>query len=294
MNMELYIFDSRVCEVGEGPISVGEHNEIVKWVDIMGSRVLSRNLLTGETSELKTKEHVSFIIPCTNEDEILGTANGPILLGKNGRETLLTTRLEADGETSSEPVRWNDAKVAPNGDLFLGSMAYSAAPKMGALYRMRIENGVYTLKKMVSNTTISNGLAWSLDGKRMFYIDTPTLKIESFDFNDGELSNRQTCWQTRSAADGTPDGMCVDSEGGIWVAFWSAGKVMRFDNEFKITDTIDVPTPLTTSVAFAGPNFRTLIITSAISDKSVGLENAGKTFMCEPGVSGLPTLKFPS
>jgi gluconolactonase len=294
MNMKLYIFDSRVCEVGEGPISIGEHNEIVKWVDIMGSRVLSRNLLTGETSELKTKEHVSFIIPCTNEDEILGTANGPILLGKNGRETLLTTRLEADGETSSEPVRWNDAKVAPNGDLFLGSMAYSAAPKMGALYRMRIENGVYTLKKMVSNTTISNGLAWSLDGKRMFYIDTPTLKIESFDFIDGELSNRQTCWQTRSAADGTPDGMCVDSEGGIWVAFWSAGKVMRFDSEFKITDTIDVPTPLTTSVAFAGPNFRTLIITSAISGKSVGPENAGKTFMCEPGVSGLPTLKFPS
>lgn len=292
--MKLYIFDSRVCEVGEGPISIGEHNEIVKWVDIMGSRVLSRNLLTGETSELKTKEHVSFIIPCTNEDEILGTANGPILLGKNGRETLLTTRLEADGETSSEPVRWNDAKVAPNGDLFLGSMAYSAAPKMGALYRMRIENGVYTLKKMVSNTTISNGLAWSLDGKRMFYIDTPTLKIESFDFIDGELSNRQTCWQTRSAADGTPDGMCVDSEGGIWVAFWSAGKVMRFDSEFKITDTIDVPTPLTTSVAFAGPNFRTLIITSAISGKSVGPENAGKTFMCEPGVSGLPTLKFPS
>lgn len=80
MNMELHIFDSRVCEVGEGPISVGEHNEIVKWVDIMGSRVLSRNLLTGETSELKTKEHVSFIIPCANGDEILGTANGQFCL----------------------------------------------------------------------------------------------------------------------------------------------------------------------------------------------------------------------
>jgi gluconolactonase len=294
MKMKLDIFDSRVCEVGEGPISVGKNNEIVKWVDIMGSRVLSRNLLTGETSELKTKEHVSFIIPCTNGDEMLGTANGPILLGKNSVETLLTTRLEADGELSSEPVRWNDAKVAPNGDLFLGSMAYSAAPKMGAIYRMRLENDEYTLKKMVSGTTISNGLAWSLDGKQMFYIDTPTLKIESFDFNDGELSNRQTCWQTRSAADGTPDGMCVDSEGGIWVAFWNAGKVIRFDTEFKITDTVDVPAPLTTSVAFAGPNLRTLIITSANIDKSAGPEHAGKTFMCEPGISGLPTLMFPS
>jgi sugar lactone lactonase YvrE len=127
----------------------------------------------------------------------------------------------------------------------------------------------------------------------MFFIDTPTISIDAFDYLDGELSNRERLWTVPDESYGYPDGMCIDSQDGLWVAFWNCGKVRRFNAEFEITDEIELSQPLVTSCAFAGENLNTLIITTAHLNKSGRDENWGKTYRAQVLIPGRPTQLFP-
>ena len=122
--MKASIFDERRNILGEGPTATGPKNEDVKWVDLYGKKVRSRHLVNGEICEYETTEDVGFAIPRLNGGEVIGTQNGPLLRDVDGTLHLLPTRVDADGYKASQIVRWNDAKVSPSGDLFLGSMAY--------------------------------------------------------------------------------------------------------------------------------------------------------------------------
>jgi gluconolactonase len=289
----LRVLDSRSCKVGEGPIAIGPMNNEVWWVDILGKRVLSKNLDDHTTQELSFDEDVSFIIPCRNSDFIVGNASGPLRITRDGIVTALPTRESVDGYPDQFPLRWNDAKVAPDGYLWLGTIAYDvdAHPTDSALYRL--DKSGNRLKKVISGVGISNGLAWSADGKTMFFIDSITLSIDSFDYHDGELSNRERRWTTPNKTFGVPDGMCIDSEDGLWVAFWGGGKVIRFNSSFEITDEIDVGQPLVTSCTFAGQDLSMLVITTAAFDQKINNENLGKTYLAQVAIPGKPTQLFP-
>jgi gluconolactonase len=150
-----------------------------------------------------------------------------------------------------------------------------------------------TLTKVVDGIGISNGLAWSADGKTMFFIDTVTLSIDSFDYRDGELANRKRRWTAPDSSYGSPDGMCIDSEDGLWVAFWGGAKVRRFNTQFEVTDEIELPQPLVTSCAFAGKDLNQLIITTARLDQSSNNEDLGKTYIAQVSIPGMRTQLFP-
>jgi len=289
----LRVLDSRSCKVGEGPIAIGPMNNEVWWVDILGKRVLSKNLDDHTTQELSFDEDVSFIIPCRNSDFIVGNASGPLRITRDGIVTALPTRESVDGYPDRFPLRWNDAKVAPDGHLWLGTIAYDvdAHPTDSALYRL--DKSGNRLKKVISGVGISNGLAWSADGKTMFYIDSITLSIDSFDYHDGELSNRECRWTTPNETFGVPDGMCIDSEDGLWVAFWGGGKVIRFNTGFEITDEIVLGQPLVTSCSFAGQDLNMLVITTAAFDQKTINENLGETYIAQVAIPGKPTQLFP-
>ena len=191
------------------------------------------------------------------------------------------------------PMRWNDAKVAPDGHLWLGTIAYDvdAHPTDCSLYRL--DKSGNTLTKVVDGIGISNGLAWSADGKTMFFIDSITLSIDSFDYHDGELANRKRMWTAPDGSFGTPDGMCIDSEDGLWVAFWGGGKVRRFNSKFEITNEIDLPQSLVTSCAFAGPDLNLLVITTAQFNQSIDNQDLGKTYIAQVPIPGTRTQLFP-
>ena len=131
--MKATLFDDRFNILGEGPTSSGPKNEMIKWVDIDGKKVRSRHLRTGEITEYDTTEPVGFAIPRVSGGEILGTENGPILRDADGTIHKVPTRVEADGYKATQVVRWNDAKVSPNGDLFLGTLAYDYKTKCCSL-----------------------------------------------------------------------------------------------------------------------------------------------------------------
>lgn len=272
--MKLEIFDERRSILGEGPSSYGPDHETVIWVDVLGCKVYGRHLITGATSEITTKEDVSFAIPCTD---------GELLLGMNGE----VVREEIE----SEPMRWNDAKVAPNGDLWLGNMGYAEINPVGALYR--IKSGSRKLEKIVPGAIVSNGLAWSADTKTMYYIDSPTRSLQAFDYDNGEISNHRVA-TTFPDSYGYPDGMSIDVENGLWISFWLGSAIRRFDslNDFRVTEVIDMPVKRPTSSAFVGKNLDSLVLTTAHKDDPNEPIEAGMTFIVNPGVSGIPIPLF--
>mgnify|MGYP003343267252 FL=1 len=106
--MKVEIWDNRRCQVGEGPVAIGKNHNDIWWVDIYNSKVLYRNAETGATDEYTMPEHVSFIIPCADGSDLLGTANGPIRRRRDGSTEKLQTRAEVNGKADSFPERWNE------------------------------------------------------------------------------------------------------------------------------------------------------------------------------------------
>jgi sugar lactone lactonase YvrE len=280
------IFDNRKCVLGEGPTSSGEKNNHVMWVDIINGEVLWRNFENDNYGKIEIGEHVSFAIPRQDGGEILGTVSGPIIREPNGKVSKLPNIQSKDLNFTFENLRWNDAKVSNVGDLWLGTMSYNAEPKKAALYRYSIKNK--QLEILLDQVTVSNGMDWSLDGDSFFYIDSAKRTIDKFDLNDErtQIKNRKVMWEVRDERFGIPDGMTIDAEDGLWVAFWGGSAVRRFDKNFRITHEIEVPAKNVTSCTFAGEDLETLIITTASNGDSDSNMESGMTFMCAPGISG--------
>jgi len=241
--LSVELFDERQCTLGEGPVSLGTNHSEIQWVDIEGKKVLSRNLETHISSEYSVSELVAFVIPTESGKSLLGTTSGPVLYDGEEFEPFVSRN-----EVDVTPMRWNDAKVSPDGDLWLGSLALTEEAGYGSFYRL--DGRTKELKKFLSGTGISNGLAWSGDKKTFYYIDTLTFGIEAFDYHEREISNRRMVIPCDTKY-GFPDGMCIDSEDGLWVAFYNGSAVRRYDtrNNFIQTHEIAVPAVRTTSCA---------------------------------------------
>ena len=282
--IEVDIFDERRCLLGEGPISYGDKNNSISWVDILNKRVYSRTIDTGITEELQTEDHVSFVIPRTDGGLLLGTTHGPIGVGPD----LTIPILKHEGPNA---MRFNDAKVSPDGDLWFGTMSYEEIPEVAGLYCL-LSNDL-SISKKLSQVSISNGTVWSSDKSTMFYIDSPTRSIWLFDYDGENISDKRLGIRFPDEF-GFPDGMTIDAEGGLWVAFWMGNAVRRFDpaNNFSLTATVLTPAKRTTSCVFGGENLDQLIITSSHSDDPQEPHEAGMTFICTPGFVGLPTEPF--
>lgn len=284
--IKVEIFDERQCILGEGPVASGPGHAEVQWVDIEGRKVLNRNLETGQSGEYSVPEDIGFVIPTESGKDLLGTASGPVLY--DGKDfTPFVSRNEVD----VTPMRWNDAKVDPAGDLWLGSMSYTEDGGHGALYRLKGRSKELT--KFVPGTSISNGLAWSKDRKTFFYIDTLNFGVDAFDYSSEGITNRRLA-VSFSQDLGYPDGMCIDTEDGLWIAFYNGSAIRRFDtrNNFAMTHEIKMPAVRTTSCAFVGKNLDQLVITSAERNNPTSTANDGQTFICTPGFIGTPTTLF--
>ncbi len=134
---------------------------------------------------------------------------------------------------------------------------------------------------------------WSDDGATFYFIDTGRPVVNAFTVIDDELFEERIVIEIPES-DGAPDGMCMDANGGLWVALWGGSQVRCYDSndKFKLNQVIELPAPFITSCAFAGDNLETLIITSARNDQVDGPKEGGMTFYVEPGVAGRPSQPF--
>ncbi|HXR45130.1 MAG TPA: SMP-30/gluconolactonase/LRE family protein, partial [Pseudolysinimonas sp.] len=184
-----------------------------------------------------------------------------------------------------DAIKFNEGGCDPLGRMYCGTMAYDETPGRGVLYRMDVDHSVRTV---LDDVTISNGLQWSADGRRAFYIDTPTGRVDVFDVaEDGELANRRP-FVTIEDTPGHPDGMAIDDEDGIWVALWGGAAVRHFDAAGRLVEQIDVPGASHTSAcAFGGPDRSTLFITTSRLGLPEGAEpDAGALFAVDTAYRG--------
>jgi gluconolactonase len=286
--MDFDFFDERICILGESPSASGERYAEISWVDILGSRVLTRNLDTGASSEFPTFENVGFAIRRTTGGYVLGTNSGPILRDPDGSMETIFSLQEVDPNTKNHAVRWNDAKASPQGNLFLGTMGYEMLDGTSTLFKFTPTSK--ELDVVLPGLTISNGMDWSDDGRTYYFIDSNSHAIRSFAVENDEVTEIRKVVEI-SPAEGNPDGMCIDSEGGIWVVLWGGGEVRRYDskNNFELTERVKLPAIYVTSCAFVGENLDTLIITSATDGKTGLSAESGMTFSLRPGVTGRPS-----
>ena len=284
--MKAKVWDSRKCHVGEGPVATGTDHNLIYWVDILNDRVLWRDLAKETSGEIGTSENVSFVLPRINGGLVLGTAHGPVVRDTTGDLHPLPTRLEADGSPDPIPMRWNDAKVGPACEIWMGTSAYSAETDRIGLHR--ISSDGKQIKRVLSGMKLSNGMEWSPDSTIFYLIDTVAFTLFAFDYDEGEISNQRVAMNFDPVAGEYPDGMTVDSEGSLWIAFWNGGCIRKFSPEFELLATINFPVRFISNCTFAGPDLKTLVVTTAIGDNGWhdDHENAGMTFVVETDVSG--------
>ena len=188
-------------------------------------------------------------------------------------------------------TRFNDGKCDRLGRFWSGTMDRRTERAIGSLYRM---DGLQRIRQMdASGVTIANGIAWSPDNRTMYFADTPAACIYAYDHDleRGEISHRRVFAQFKSG-EGGPDGLTVDSEGGVWCALFNRSELHHIAPSGQPIQVIDLPVQQPTSVMFGGPDLGTLFVTTARMHLSPAqLQNqpwAGHVLCFEPGVKGLP------
>lgn len=287
MKAEL-VLDAR-CGLGEGPVW-DEREEMLYWVDILAGRVHRWRPGTAQVETAETGEPVGAAALRVSGGLVLALKSGFAVAESfgGGLERL------ASFEEASADLRMNDGKCDPAGRFWAGTMAMDFREGAGTLYRLGADGSV---TRVLEGVTISNGMDWTDDGSRMYYIDSPRRTIDVFDFDAerGRISGRRTAVRIPEEA-GLPDGMTLDEEGRIWVALWGGGAVRCYSPEGELLEAIEVPASRATSCCFGGEDFGVLYITSArdgLSRDQLEREpEAGGLFAVRCGARGRAARRF--
>jgi sugar lactone lactonase YvrE len=243
------------------------------WVDIEGCAL--HVLENGADRAIAFESMVSAAAPATGGAVLVGLADRLALVDLADESAHTLARLPHGPE-----VRANDGACDSAGRFWIGTMGLDETPHAGALYRY--DTG---LQRVLDGVTLSNGIGWTRDDTRMYYIDSATQRIDVFDFEQasGRVHDRRP-FVSIDRSDGIPDGLTVDDDGGVWVALWGGSCVRRYDERGRLDSVLDVPGRNVTSCCFGGDDGRSLFVTTAAPD--------GNVYVTQPGVSGPPAHEF--
>jgi sugar lactone lactonase YvrE len=255
----------------------------VLWVDIPGGRLHRTVCATGETASADLGSPLSVVLPAPGGLVLLARQHRLVAIGPDGTEQ---TVAEIDAPST---VRFNDAATDPRGRVWIGTMDIGERDDVGVLYRLD-PGGVLT--PVVFGVTVSNGLGWAPDGSRLYYVDSPTLRVDVFDYDPetGEASGRRV-FADIGPGHGLPDGLTVDAEGGVWVALHGAGALRRYRPDGRLDTEVPLPATQVTSCAFGGPDLADLYVTTASAPLPAAERAeqplAGRLLRFRPGPVGL-------
>ncbi len=276
--------------LGEGPVW-DDREQALMFVDILGERVHRFRPGTAGHSSFPTEGPVGAVVLREDGGLVLALRDRFVLADPSGQPQVPVEGFRAGGQV----VRFNDGKVDPWGRFVAGTMALGESKPIGSLYMLWPDQSVTTL---LEHVTISNGLAWSADLRTLYYIDTPTRRVDAFDVDPdtGALSGRRPIIAVH---DGLPDGMAMDDDGCLWVALWDGGRVDRYGTDGQLLEVVRVPEGgHVTSAAFGGAGMSTLYVTTArtgLSDAELELApHAGDLFAFEASITGPVPFRFAS
>jgi sugar lactone lactonase YvrE len=271
---------------------VAEHGEGPVWDPTDGNLALV-DMLRGDVVVVDgsqvDRRHVggvaAAIRPRSRGGWVLGVEQGFALAGQSFTEPTQLPPLWSDPD-----LRMNDGACDPYGAFLCGSLSISGRPGAGALYRMTADHEV---KEVLGQVSTSNGLGWSLDGSRAYFIDSATQRLDEYRYDQTGGFSDQRPLARIPVADGIPDGLTVDAEGGVWVALYGGSTVVRYAPDGRLTHRVRVPVSQPTACTFGGPGLATLLVTTSSLGLDPGSEPlAGAVFAVEPGIVGQPSHAF--
>lgn len=277
---------------GLGESAIWNHRtQQLYWVDITGKILNIYNPRLGVNRELYVGQMIGTVVPALSGQVIVALEQGFYTLDpETGTKTFIV-----NPEEDLDDYRFSDGKCDTTGRLWAGTILKDGKPGRGTLYRLDTDTTVHSV---IRNVGISNGIAWSPDHTRMYYIDTPTQKVMRYDYNNltGEISNGKPVIEIPKKM-GAPDGMTIDSEGNLWICLWGGAAVGCWNPETgELVRRIDVPASNVTSCAFGDADMGTLYITTASvctgADELKKYPDAGSMFKIRPGVKGIEAFFF--
>lgn len=273
--------------LGEGPVW---HEGALYWVDIERPAILRFEAATGATAEYAMPEKIGCIAVSQQGGFVAGLQSG---FARVTLEPLSITPL-IDPEAHLPDNRFNDGKCDNRGRLWAGTMDVAMQNDTGSLYRLDPDG---TVTVMDDSYGITNGPAWSPDGRVMYHNDSRARCVYEFDCDPGSgtIRNKRTFVEL-TGDQGFPDGLTVDSAGYVWLAHWGGSRVTRFTPTGVVERVIEMPVSQVTSCAFGGDDCRTLYITSArtgLDDATLQHEPlAGGLFAIDVDIAGMPANYF--
>jgi sugar lactone lactonase YvrE len=273
--------------LGEGPVWVAREAALY-WVDINAPRIFRLDD-DGAVRSWDTPMRVGSLVPRAGGGFIAGTDQGLALVDLDANRFELFANPEDERPTN----RFNDGKVDRAGRFWAGTMDDKEREASGVLYRLDSD---LSWTRMDENYRVTNGPAFSPDGRTMYHNDSARQVTYAFDMDDdGQAANRRPFLHF-GQGDGYPDGMTVDAEGCLWIAFWDGWCLRRFSPDGERLAELAMPVQRPTSCAFGGGDLATLFITSARRDlKGTDLDKqplAGGLFAVDVGVSGIADVPF--
>ncbi len=276
--------------LGEGPVW-DEKRQRLYWVDILERRIYRYDPAGNAFERFELPQYVGALALRERGGLVLALQDGFHFYDPD------EGRLERvhDPEPDLPDNRFNDGKCDPAGRFWAGTMSLSGREQAGSLYRLDPDGRV---SRMLEKVSISNGLAWSGNGTTMYFIDTPTRCVRAFDYDaeDGSIRNGRVVLRF-AEEEGSPDGMTIDEEGMLWIAFWGGHRVGRWDPRTgRRLKTLALPVPLVTSCTFGGERMNELYVTTAragLSDEELArYPLSGALFRITLDVRGAPAVRF--
>ena len=273
--------------LGECPLW-DERQGMLWWVDSRWPAVKRLDPATGAVMMLVLPEIVGSIA--------LREAGGMLAATKRGLHFLdpASGALApvVDPETALPGNRFNDGRCDRAGRFWAGTMSDVNRTPVGSLYRFDADLRATKLRNAI---VVPNSLAFSPDGRTMYFADTWRNTIWCYDYDpDSGAATRERVFV--DAGKGRPDGSCVDAEGCLWNADYGASRLVRYTPAGKVDRTVDLPVTIPTCCCFGGEDLGTLYVTTAtqrLTPEALAQQPlAGSLLALRPGVKGLPESRF--
>jgi len=275
--------------LGECPLW-DDRAQALYWVDVRAPALQRYELAGGKTA--------SWRLPVPIGSFAFRRTGGFLLALQTGlfRSAGFAGSLEpfANPEPDRPTNRLNDGRTDPMGRFWVGSMSDASRDPLGSLYRIDPDGGCSFHGNEI---VVPNSLAWSPDGRIMYFADTyrQTIWQYAYDPADGMPGNRRT-FRDMHSHPGRPDGSAVDAEGGLWNCEYGGWRIVRYRPDGEIDRVIPMPVANPTCCCFGDSDFRTLFVTSArqrLTPEELSAQPAaGSVFAIRTAVAGLPEYRF--
>ncbi len=276
-------------ELGEGVLWDSER-AVLWWTDIQARLLYLYEPGAERLERWPTPERLaSFGLVAGQDDLIAGFESGFAYFDPASATVNWIQAVERD----QPGTRLNDGRVDRQGRFWAGSMVENGPPGRGALYCLDRQ---LTCSKPIDGLSISNGLCWSPDSSCMYHTDTPTGRIDRYDFDSVSAGVSKPVIFAQTDPGCSPDGSTVDTDGYLWNAQWGGSQVVRYSPIGEVDLVLPTPASQPTCVAFGGPDLDLLFVTSArqgLNQQALAKEpEAGNLFIYQTGVNGLEEARF--